>query len=213
MRVQGIGQENKTSKGVLKAGAIGAAAGALVRNFAPLTKNEHDFFFNSSAVDGIAQKVKKVRVNEIEKIAKEFANGSLNVSKEAFDVFESHKSLIADEPKKVLDYIKDSGDSIKKGVKSLAERVDARGIAKQHIEVSDIKNAAKASRPIGFFIAMGTLAAMSGQVIANAVKACLPEKEEVAVKEPEALTMADVLLEGLGSNTEVLFLTNQKLIK
>lgn len=213
MRVHGVGQENTQTSGVLKAGAIGAVAGTLVRNLAPLTTEEHDFFFNSSAIDSIAQKTKKVRVNEIEKIAREFKGGSLKVSQDAFDVFESHKNVVADEPKRIMDYIKDSADSVKEGVRSLAHRVDSVGLAKQHIEVSNIKNAAKASRPLAYFAVAGALVAMSAQVIVNAVKACIPEKETKQNVEPETLSMADVLLEGLGSNTEILFLTNHKLTK
>ena len=209
MRVNSVGQENnsKTSS-VLKAGGIGAVGGALVRSFAPLTTEEHDFFFNSSAVSGIEQKVKKVRVNEIEKISKEFKAGKLNVADEAFDTFVKHKDLIADEPKSVLGYVKNSSDAVKEGVVNLAGRVDAIGAAKEHIEVSNIKSAAKSARPLAYFALAGALIAMSGQVLVNAFKSCMPS-EEPQVKEQEPLTMADVLLEGLGTNTEVLFLTNE----
>ncbi|MDO5438282.1 MAG: hypothetical protein Q4F80_08815 [bacterium] len=211
MRVSSIGQENtgKTSS-VLKAGAAGAVLSGLAGRFAPLTTDEHNFFFNASARDSIKQKVQKVRVNEIQKIGSEFANNTLNVSKEAFDTFESHKDVIAQEPKKALDYVKDSGEAVKAGFKSLVSRVDAVGAAKEHIEVSSIKNAAKSSRSIGFIALAGALVAMSGQIMVNAFKSCLPE--EKPAKKPEehhALTMADVLLEGLGTNTEVLFLTSE----
>ncbi len=209
MRVNSVGQENnsKTSS-VLKAGGIGAVGGALVRSFAPLTTEEHDFFFNSSAVSGIEQKVKKVRVNEIEKISKEFKAGKLNVAQGAFDTFEKHKDLIADEPKSVLGYVKNSSDAVKEGVVNLTRRVDAIGAAKEHIEVSNIKGAAKSARPLAYFALAGALIAMSGQVLVNAFKSCMPN-EKPQVKEQEPLTMADVLLEGLGTNTEVLFLTNE----
>ena len=209
MRVNSVGQENnsKTSS-VLKAGGIGAVGGALVRSFAPLTTEEHDFFFNSSAVSGIEQKVKKVRVNEIEKISKEFKAGKLNVAQGAFDTFEKHKDLIADEPKSVLGYVKNSSDAVKEGVVNLTRRVDAIGAAKEHIEVSNIKGAAKSARPLAYFALAGALIAMSGQVLVNAFKSCMPS-EEPQPKEQEPLTMADVLLEGLGTNTEVLFLTNE----
>lgn len=209
MRVNSVGQENNSNAtSVLKAGGIGAVGGALVRNFAPLTTEEHDFFFNSSAVSGIEQKVRKVRVNEIEKISNEFKAGKLNVAQGAFDTFEKHKDLIADEPKSVLGYVKNSSDDIKTGVKALAGRVDAIGAAKEHIEVSNIKSAAKSARPLAYFALAGALIAMSGQVLVNAFKSCMPS-EEPQPKEQEPLTMADVLLEGLGTNTEVLFLTNE----
>lgn len=209
MRVNSVGQENNTkTSSVLKAGGLGAVGGALVRSFAPLTTEEHDFFFNSSAVAGIEQKVKKVRVNEIEKISKEFKAGKLNVARDAFDTFEKHKDLIADEPKSVLGYVKNSSDEIKDGVTGLARRVDAIGAAKEHIEISNIKSAAKSARPLAYFALAGALIAMSGQVLVNAFKSCMPEEKE-APKEQGPLTMADVLLEGLGTNTEVLFLTNE----
>lgn len=209
MRVNSVGQENNTkTSSVLKAGGLGAVGGALVRSFAPLTTEEHDFFFNSSAVAGIEQKVKKVRVNEIEKISKEFKAGKLNVARDAFDTFEKHKDLIADEPKSVLGYVKNSSDEIKEGVTGLARRVDAIGAAKEHIEISNIKSAAKSARPLAYFALAGALIAMSGQVLVNAFKSCMPEEKE-APKEQGPLTMADVLLEGLGTNTEVLFLTNE----
>lgn len=209
MRVNSVGQENNTNtSSVLKAGGLGAVGGALVRSFAPLTTEEHDFFFNSSAVAGIEQKVKKVRVNEIEKISKEFKAGKLNVARDAFDTFEKHKDLIADEPRSVLGYVKNSSDEIKEGVTGLARRVDAIGAAKEHIEISNIKSAAKSARPLAYFALAGALIAMSGQVLVNAFKSCMPEEKE-APKEQGPLTMADVLLEGLGTNTEVLFLTNE----
>ncbi len=209
MRVNSVGQENNTkTSSVLKAGGLGAVGGALVRSFAPLTTEEHDFFFNSSAVAGIEQKVKKVRVNEIEKISKEFKAGKLNVARDAFDTFEKHKDLIADEPRSVLGYVKNSSDEIKEGVTGLARRVDAIGAAKEHIEISNIKSAAKSARPLAYFALAGALIAMSGQVLVNAFKSCMPEEKE-APKEQGPLTMADVLLEGLGTNTEVLFLTNE----
>ncbi len=209
MRVNSVGQENnsKTSS-VLKAGGIGAIGGAVVRNLAPLTTEEHDFFFNSSAVSGIEQKVRKVRANEIEKIANEFKAGKLSVTKNAFDTFEKHKDLIQDEPKSALGYIKNASDDVKRGVSALVNRVDAIGAAKEHIEVSNIKSAAKSQRPLTYFALAGALIAMSGQVLVNAFKSCMPETEKTA-KEQEPLTMADVLLEGLGTNTEVLFLTNE----
>ena len=209
MRVNSVGQENNTkTSSVLKAGGLGAVGGALVRSFAPLTTEEHDFFFNSSAVAGIEQKVKKVRVNEIEKISKEFKAGKLNVARDAFDTFEKHKDLIADEPRSVLGYVKNSSDEIKEGVTGLARRVDAIGAAKEHIEISNIKSDAKSARPLAYFALAGALIAMSGQVLVNAFKSCMPEEKE-APKEQGPLTMADVLLEGLGTNTEVLFLTNE----
>ena len=209
MRVNSVGQENNTNTlSVLKAGGIGAVGGTLIRNFAPLTTEEHDFFFNSSAIAGIEQKVKKVRVNEIEKISNEFKAGKLNVAKDAFDTFEKHKDLISNEPKSVLGYVKNSSDEVKNGVKALVGRVDAIGAAKEHIEVSNIKSAAKSARPLAYFALAGALIAMSGQVLVNAFKACMPEEKEQH-KEQEPLTMADVLLEGLGTNTEVLFLTNE----
>ena len=49
---------------------------------------------------------------------------------------------------------------------------------------------------------------MSAQVMVNAFNSCLPKPEKK--QEPqEPLTMADVLLEGLGTNTEILFLTTE----
>lgn len=209
MRVTGIQNENnsKTSS-VLKAGAIGAAAGAVARSVVPLTTEEHDFFFNSSAVQAIKSKAQKVRLNEIAKIGNEYRNGSLNVAPAAFDVFESHKDIVADEPKKALDFVKDKAEAVQDGFKTLVRRVDAVGAAKEHIEVSNIKNAAKSSRPLAYFAIAGALIAMSGQVMVNAFKSCMP-KEEKPQKEPHTLTMADVLLEGLGSNTEVLFLASE----
>ncbi len=216
MRVESIGQENNSKSGsVLKAGAMGAVGGALVRSFAPLTTEEHDLFFNSSAQDAIKQKVKKVRGNEVEKIIEEFGAGKLNVSSESYDIFVKHKAEIAEKPKSVLEYVKDAGDSVKNGLKSLTGRVDAVGAAKEQIEVANIKNAAKSARPMAYFLAIGALVAMSGQVLVNAFNNALPKEEKT--KEPEGekepLTMADILLEGLGSNTEILFLTNESLVK
>jgi len=212
MRVDSIGQENNTFS-VAKAGVLGAAGGALVRNFAPLTTDEHDFFFNSSAVSSIEQKVKKVRMNEIEKISKEYKSGSLNVADSAYDTFIKSKDIIAEAPETALDYVKNSTDAIKDGMKTLVGRVDAVGTAKEHIEISNIKSAAKSARPLAYFAAAGALIAMSGQVLVNAFNSCLPDKKPEKKEEKEPLTMADVLLEGLGTNTEVLFLTNEAVKK
>lgn len=211
MRVTNVGQENNSGTlSVLKAGTVGALGGAVLRSVAPLTTEEDAIFFNQSAKEAIKQKVKKVRTNEIEKIGHEFKSGALKVNTEAFDTFEKTKDVIAEEPKKALDYIKDSADAVKAGFTSLVKRVDTAGVAKEHIEVNNIKSAAKANRPLAFFVITGALVTMTGQLLINAFKSALPEEEEVK-KQPEVheLTMADILLEGLGTNTEVLFLTNE----
>lgn len=213
MQVNKVGQENNSSHNVLKAGAVGALAGAVVRNAAPLTTNEHNMYFNPSAKAGIEQKVKKVRINEIEKIGKEFRENKLNISDEVFDTFSRHKDVIADEPLSALDYVKNASNTVKEGVKTLVDRVNSVGAAKQQIEVSNIKSAAKSARPLAFFIAAGALIAMSGQVIINAFNSCMPKEEKPEEEEKAPLTMADILLEGLGTNTEVLFLTNEAIKK
>lgn len=209
MRVQSVGQQNNTkTSSVLKAGVAGALGGALVRNFMPLTTNEHNFYFNESAKNAIREKVQKVRLNEVEKIASEYKSGTINLSKDAFDVFEKSKDSIVKEPKKAMNLLDDSAEAVKKAVKPLFERVNSVGAAKKHIEVASIKSAAKASRPLAFYVAMGALLLMSVQIIANAIKAALP-KEETPVDAKKNLTMADVLLEGLGENkAEILFLNN-----
>ena len=103
MRVNSVGQENKSNNSnVLKAGVIGAAAGALVRNFAPITTSEYDTFFNSAALSSIEKKAKDARIFEIGNIENEFNAGKLNVANEAFDTFIKHKDEVADSPKKAL---------------------------------------------------------------------------------------------------------------
>ena len=199
MRVTSVGQENNTKPtGVLKAATIGAVGGALVRKVAPLTTEEFKLYFNSSAQNAIKQKVSKVRANEIKIMSDEFNHGTLNVAKDAFDVFEAHSGDISKNPKVAHELLESMPDNIKAGFSALLSRVDKVGIAKQHVEVSNIKNAAKA----------GALFAMSGQIMVNAFKSCLPEEENEG-KHPEKLTMANVLLEGLGPNTEILYLTNK----
>lgn len=209
MRVNSVGQENKSNNSnVLKAGVIGAAAGALVRNFAPITTSEYDTFFNSAALSSIEKKAKDARIFEIGNIENEFNAGKLNVANEAFDTFIKHKDEVADSPKKALDIIKDKSQAIKQGFGELAGRVDMVGAAKQKIEVNNIKSAAKSSRPLSYFAIAGALVALSAQVMANAFNSCLP-KPEKKQPTPEELTMADVLLEGLGTNTEILFLSKE----
>ncbi len=209
MRVTSVGQENNTKPtGVLKAATIGAVGGALVRKVAPLTTEEFKLYFNSSAQNAIKQKVSKVRANEIKIMSDEFNHGTLNVAKDAFDVFEAHSGDISKNPKVAHELLESMPDNIKAGFSALLSRVDKVGIAKQHVEVSNIKNAAKASRPLAFFAIAGALFAMSGQIMVNAFKSCLPEEENEG-KHPEKLTMANVLLEGLGPNTEILYLTNK----
>lgn len=210
MRVTSVRQENnKRSTGVLKAGLIGAGAGTLVRNFAPLTTEEHNFFFNDSAKKAIQDEVRKVRINETAKIAEDFAANKINISKEAYDVFEKSTSAVVDEPKKAMDIVANSADAIKTGFKSLVKRVDAVGAAKEHIEVSNIKSAAKTARPLGYFAAAGAFVAMTGQLIIDAFNQAAPKSEPIKQESDDSLTMADILLQGLGSNTEMLFLATE----
>ena len=194
--------------GIVKAGAIGAAAGALVRNLAPLTKEEHDFFFNSSAINAVKAKAQKVRVNEANKIVDEIANGKLNLSQETKDVFTRSASLIGIEPKNASKYFEGASDAVKKEADTLVNRINAVGMAKEHIEYTNIKYAAKASRPLAYFVVVGALVAMTGKILVNAFKSLKPKNEAENKPQVKDLTMADVLLDGLGSNTEVLFLTN-----
>lgn len=209
MRVTKVGQENtRKPQGVLKAGAIGALGGAVVRNLAPLTTDEHNLFFNSSAVDAIKSKVKTVRINEANKIAGEIQSGALKVSKDVGDTFVRSANLIAVEPKNITKVLDGASSEIKQGVNALASRIDAVGAVKQHAEIHSLKSAAKAARPLAYFAAAGALIAMSGKIIANAFNSLKPKEFQVKEKQ-EKLTMADVLLDGLGSNTEVLFLTNE----
>ncbi len=80
----------------------------------------------------------------------------------------------------------------------------------------NVKEVAKAARPISYFALAGAFVAMSANIISNALKSnknsdkeskkIIVEKEKPK-KEHEDLTMADLVLEGLGSNTEILFLT------
>ena len=194
--------------GVIKASALGAAAGAIVRNLAPLTKEEHDFFFNSSAINAVKTKVQKVRVNEANKIVDEITSGKLNLSQETKDVFTRSASLIGIEPKNASKYFEGASDAVKKEADALVNRITSVGIAKEHIELTNIKHAAKASRPLAYFVAVGALVAMTGKILVNAFKSLKPENEAEKKIDTKDLTMADVLLDGLGSNTEVLFLTN-----
>ena len=195
--------------GVIKAGAIGATAGALVRSLAPLTKEEHDFFFNSSAVNAIKAKAQKVRVNEANKIVDEITSGKLNLSQETKDVFTRSASLIGIEPKNASRYLEGASENTKKEAANLINRIIAVGAAKEHIEATNIKDAAKASRPLVYFVAVGALVAMTGKILINAFKSLKPQDETENKIENKDLTMADVLLDGLGSNTEVLFLTSK----
>ena len=209
MKVNSVGQENTSNTlSVLKAGAMGAAAGALVRNLAPITTDEYDSFFNSAAKASIAKKAKDARLFEISNIETEFKAGKLNVANDAYDTFIRSKDAVADSPKKALDAVKDASDAIKEGFTSLVKRVDIVGAAKERIETNNIKSAAKSTRPLAYFAIAGGLIAMSAQVMVNAFNSCLPKPEKK--QEPqEPLTMADVLLEGLGANTEILFLTTE----
>lgn len=207
MRVTRVEQtQPKKHSGIAKAGLIGAAGGALVRNIAPLTKSEHDTFFNSSALNAIKSKASKVRSNEAHKIIEEIADNRLQVSREAADIFSQHASTIALKPESAGDFFKSSSDAVKEEAGKLIKRVVSVGAVKEHTEITNIKNAAKQSRPLAYFVAIGAIAAMTGQIIKNAFVDLMPEKK--VEKKEDNLTMADVLLEGLGSNTEVLFLTN-----
>ncbi len=214
MRVNSIGQEKThrhNSKGVLQAGVIGAIGGAVVRNFAPLTAEEHDVFLSSSKMKEIGEIVKNARKQETEVILDEIKNNKLSVSKEVAEKFASRAFSIANNPKTLPEYLKTLPQEVKGGVSGLAARVIDVGNAAKHTEINNIKNAAKASRPLTYFIAIGALVAMSGKLIVNAFKSCLPAKEtKKTIKAPKELTMADVLLDGLGSNTEVLFLTSKQ---
>jgi len=209
MRVTPVQENNTRSTGVLKAGAIGTVAGALVRNFAPLTTDEHAFYFNDSAKKAIQEKVLKVRSNEISKIAEDFTSNRLNITKEAYDVFEKSTSKVAADPKGAMEIVKDATDSVKAGFKALVHRVDAVGAAKEHIEISNIKSAAKSSRPLAYFALAGALIAMSGQFLVNAFNNAAPKKDVNQPKDNGSMTMADVMLEGLGSNAEIYFLATE----
>lgn len=209
MRVQRV-EQNQTKKpqGMIKAGAIGAAAGALVRNFAPLTKDEHDVFFNKSALNAIKEKAKNVRINEANKIVEEIADNRLQVSNAAGDIFSKNANLIATKPKEAGKFFEGATDAIKEEGEKLISRVVTVGAAKEHTEITNIKTAAKQARPLAYFVAIGTIVALTGKLIMNTFNDLLPEKEENKPKEKQELTMADALLEGLGSNTEVLLLAS-----
>ena len=212
MRVLGIGQEKPNRHtGVLRAGAMGAVAGAAVRNLAPLTKDEHDVFLNSSVVDAVKNKAKNVRINEAHTIVEEISNKMLNISDEAKDIFTSKASLFAVKPESAGEYIKDASKTVKDEVGGLVSRVALAGAAKERVEFNSIKSAAKAERPLAYFMAAGALIAMTSKILVNAFRSLNPKEAEKPEK--QTLTMADVLLEGLGSNTEVLFLTNDPKIK
>lgn len=209
MRVTSVDQQNNISaSGMLRAGVMGGVMGAIVRNVAPLTAEEDAMFFNSAAKTAIKEKVSKVRANEVAKIAQEISDGTINVSKGAGDIFVKNKDIIANSSKKAEKIIGGAQDSIKEGLTSLISRVDMVGTAKEHIETNNIKTAAKSARPLAYFVGVGALIAMSGKMIVDAFNTI---KSETAPQEKKKhdVTMADVLLEGLGSNAEVLFLTNE----
>jgi len=210
MRVTKVGQENtRQSQGVLKAGAIGALGGAVVRNLAPLTTDEYKLFFNSSAVDAIKGKVKDVRISEANKIVSEIQNGALNVSQEVGDTFVRSANIIAANPDNVKGVVEGASAEVKEGIGALVSRIDAVGAVKQHTEIHSLKSAAKSARPLAYFAVAGALVAMSGKLIVNAFNSLKPKELQQVKEKPEKLTMADVLLDGLGSNTEVLFLTSE----
>ncbi|MCD8023929.1 MAG: hypothetical protein LUE64_00150 [Candidatus Gastranaerophilales bacterium] len=209
MRVNSVGQENSANNGagIVKAGAAGALAGGLVSAVAPLTTEEYADFFTSSAKEGIKKSVQKARSLEADKISEEIAGGKLNIVSEAADKFKSAKDVIVDEPKKALDIVENSADTVKNDFKALVNRVDKAGIVKQRCETHAIKSAAKGSRSIGYFALAGALVAMCAKVLYNAAN---PKPKAEKSNEPkEPLTMADALLEGLGTNTEILILTSE----
>lgn len=216
MNVTGVKQENRSNTfSAIKTGAAGACAAALIGRFAPLTTEEHAEYFSKSATNSIKEKVKNSKISEIEAIKQEFKNGTLNVSGQAFDIFEKNTDSIIQKPKKdVFSIVKDSADDVKEGFKSLTSRVLKAGATTEHIETHTIKNAAKSARSLGYIAAIGALVAMTGQILVNLVKNSTPNENSNTNKNKTEtkgdLTMADILLEGLGSNAEILFLTNNK---
>ncbi len=209
MRVSAISEnQNNKHHGVAKAGVIGAVAGGLLGNFAPLTKSEHDTFFNSANLKAIEEKVKATRLSEADKIVSEIASNKINISKEAGDIFTRTSSTIGANPKIADEYLKNASQNVKDEVGGLVSRVVNVGKAKQHIETNNIKSAAKAARPLAYFVLIGGLVAMSAKIIMNAFKDAMPKEEEQEKEDSGQLTMADALLEGLGSNTELLLLTS-----
>ena len=207
-RIQSEKPQKSNAASIAKAGVLGSVGGALVRNFAPLTTQEHDVFFNSAAVEAIKNKGKNARINEANRLVDEIINGRIAISEEAKDIFTSKASIMAVKPESAADYLKNASGTAKKEVGGLLLKAASVGAAREHTEITSIKNAAKANRSLAYFMLVGALLTMSTQLIVNAFKSAAP-KEEAKKSEHEDLTMADVLLDGLGSNTEVLFLASE----
>lgn len=210
MRVTSVEQRNNSNmSGMLKAGVAGGLVGAAVRQLAPLTTDEQAIFFNPAAKSAIQTKVKNARINEANRIADEIGKGVLNISRQAGDTFSRSANIIAVSPKSAKTLVDEAPDAVKDGLKALISRVDTVGAVKEHIETNNIKNAAKSARPLAYFVGVGALVAMGGKMIANAFNALKSPSEKPQENKKDNLTMADVLLEGLGSNAEILFLTKE----